>query len=155
MRDCLQGETKHKKVPICYGGLFGLDIRRVLELACQRQSGSLPPEQKAGDNVRKVCREQRSSLQGFLCQNFCNETAPCLVNHPHCICHGCSEDIISSNSWHAPHLSIWKGRHHIRQANLPATTLSIQALSDAIQEVDQGPELYFSASEVKVHILLL
>lgn len=78
---------------------FWAGYQRVLELACQRQSGSLPPELKAGYNVRKVCREQRSLLQGFVCQNFCNETqlhADCIISS--CISHSSSEDILSSSS---------------------------------------------------------
>jgi len=66
----LQEETKCKQGFLCCGGLFGLDLRRGLELACQRQPGSLPLELKAGNNVRNIYTKCRSPLQGFPSPKF-------------------------------------------------------------------------------------
>lgn len=79
----MEGETKRKQGFLCHGDLFGLNLRRGLELACQR-SVSLPPELKAGNNVRNIFTERRSLLQGFPSPKFCVlwNTVPFWVNHP-------------------------------------------------------------------------
>lgn len=80
----MEGETKRKQGFLCHGELFGLNLRRGLELACQRRSVSLPPELKAGNNVRNIFTERRSLLQGFPSPKFCVlwNTVLFWVNHP-------------------------------------------------------------------------
>lgn len=80
----MEGETKRKQGFLCRGELFGLNLTRGLELACQRRSESLPPESNAGNNLRNIFTERRSLLQGFPSPKFCVlwNTVPFWVNHP-------------------------------------------------------------------------
>lgn len=119
----------------------------------------LHPKLKAGNNVRKNYMERGNSLQGFLSPKFCvlQNTVPLWVNHP--LLHlpwllRRRHNIIHQLTWPASH-NIWKCRQQRWWANLPAAALNIKDLREAIWVVEQGPELYFSGSEIKAQILLL